>query len=407
MNSLSYVIPIVILLVLFGSIHLVVGESAKQIAEKCEGGYNSCRSNATVTRDKCLNDLEKEIGGCAGPNAFANKDLPGECGQQASDFESRKITCTSRWDAEVDVCSSERNKCYNDPGLEGDPNVDTVKGLSGDALNQDCSVNQEVFDRDWEIYSDLYTEPDDFSPLTSRSLEAQKYFNTKSKIRDTKKEIILIKRDLEIGRLMRVELRNYREALIKNLKTNLVKAFIRLAYITYDIVKGTPGLGGGAVGTGKTFMKLFDTEVHKISKIGAALKVLIALTPKDSVFAINTDNITGKVNSVVLTGQLDTLDSLFDAKEIGKGIVQEIVKQNLPSPDITEEEIGILKNQHLNKRVLDDIIQESYRINFEDRDKVKELEAEIGNLKKQTDEWKGKEKQRVMSKLQRACRGET
>jgi hypothetical protein len=46
---------------------------------------------------------------------------------------------------------------------------------SENVLNDDCSINREVFDREWKKYSDL----DERIPLQSRSLEAQQYYNSR------------------------------------------------------------------------------------------------------------------------------------------------------------------------------------------------------------------------------------
>lgn len=113
-----------------------------------------------------------------------------------------------------------------------------------EVLNKDCSINWDVFNRDWHKYSDI-DERLSFAELSlnSRSLETQKYYTTQETLVDLKLQIYFLKRDMEIDGQMRLELRAYKDSLVKNIKVNLLKSFWRLAYITYDTVKTAKGLG--------------------------------------------------------------------------------------------------------------------------------------------------------------------
>jgi hypothetical protein len=164
-----------------------------------------------------------------------------------------------------------------------------------EVLNKDCSINWDIFNRDWHKYSDI-DEKLSFAELSlsSRSLETQKYYTTQETLVDLKLQIYLLKRDMEIDAQMRLELRAYKDSLVKNIKVNLLKSFWRLAYITYDTVKTGKGLGS-------SYSKLFTTA-EVIPKIGASLKVLKGLTPKDSKLAINTKDTTGKIKAVSVSG---------------------------------------------------------------------------------------------------------
>ena len=88
-------------------------------------------------------------------------------------------------------------------------------------------------------------------------------------------------------------------------------------------------------------------------------------------------------------------------------MAQEVLKQAIvPSADLTDEEIGILREQHLTKRLLDDILQESYRLNSDRRNVVEELETAIDSLKDDLREWEEKEKQRVELDLEAGCQAQ-
>ena len=271
-------------------------------------------------------------------------------------------------------------------------------------LNADCSIDQAEFDQEWLKYSDL----DDRIPLKKRSYEAQQYAETAQRIIDLGLKSFNTQAVMELDAHARRELREYRNALVRNQRNNLVKAFIRLAYITYDTAAGTPGLGKGARGLAPSYGKLFSEEATALEKLGGALKVAQGLTPKDSRFALNTKEVTGKVEAVGLSGVLDALESLGNPREWGKGVAQEVIKQTIvPSADLTDEEIGILREQHLNERLLDEILQESYRLNSDRRNVVKQLEMAIDSLEDDLREWEEKEKQRVEQDLEAGCLAQT
>ena len=172
-------------------------------------------------------------------------------------------------------------------------------------MNEDCSIDQAEFAQEWFKYSDL----DDRIPLNDRSYEAQQYAETAQRIIDLGLKSFNTQAVMEIDAHARQELREYRTALVQNQRNNLVKAFIRLAYITYDTAAGTPGLGQGARGLASSYGKLFSQEATALEKLGSALKLVQGLSPKDSQYALNTNEVTGKVEAVGLSGVLDALES--------------------------------------------------------------------------------------------------
>ena len=247
------------------------------------------------------------------------------------------------------------------------------------------------FSRDWKKYSDL----DDAISPEERSFEARSHYETLQKIVKNSEEIFLLTRDLEIDRLMRLELKDYKQSLVKNIKANLLRSFWRLAWITYDNIQSGRASGG-------TFEKMYDLE--SISEgMAAFLKTIRSVTPGDSKIAINTENISGKVKSVGLSAALDALESVGDPVTVATTLVSETVKQTFPSADITPEEVEVLRNQHLKNNILDDIIQESYRKNRERRLKAESLKAENETLAIKLSELEDKEKTRVQNEIIEKC----
>lgn len=247
------------------------------------------------------------------------------------------------------------------------------------------------FESSWKKYSDM----DDAIPVGERSLAAKQHYETLSKIVNGSKEIFLLERDMEIDRRMRLELKEYKRALVGNIKTNLLKSFWRLAWVTYDNIQGGRSSGG-------TFEKMYELPSYGES-IAAYIKIVRSVTPSDSAIAINTENVSGKVGSVGLSTALDALESVGDPATVATTLVSESIKQTFPSADITSEEIEILKNQHLKNRLLDDILQDSYRRNSERRSTVEALKAVNGALKAQLAELENNEKDRVRNNLVDEC----
>lgn len=89
--------------------------------------------------------------------------------------------------------------------------VSPVSSLE-DVIDDDCNIKEGVFDRDWKKYSDLENTPYTFEeyPLKSRSTETKQYYAAQSKIVDAKLQIFFLKRDMEIDRLVRLELNKYK-----------------------------------------------------------------------------------------------------------------------------------------------------------------------------------------------------
>lgn len=247
------------------------------------------------------------------------------------------------------------------------------------------------FDAQWKKYSDI----DDRIPPNERSFEAKQHYDALAKIVSNAQELFLLERDMEIDRHARRELKQYKQALVQNIKTNLLKSFWRLAWITYDNIQSGRSAGG-------TFEKMYDVPSH-MESIAAYLKTVRSVTPGDSVIAINTDTIAGKAKNVGLSAAFDAMESVGDPVAIATTLVSESVKQTFGSADITPEEIEILKNQHLKNNLLDDIIQESYRKNRERRLKADALRSENETLKMQLIELENKEKDRTREEIVNAC----
>lgn len=280
-----------------------------------------------------------------------------------------------------------------EPKAAADPAGDGRDG----PLNADCSVDRVAFEQSWKKYSDL----DDRIPMAERSHETRQAWAASKRVKTLVIEQRTLKANMEIDRQMRLEMRAYRDALTRNLKQNLIKAFIRLSYMTYDTIGGTPGLGSGATGLGRSYAKLM-TSAEGIEKLASALKVVKGLTPKQ-IYRTTLEESADKVRSIGTDTLLEGLGSLGDPVATATSFVQAAVSQSLPSAELSPEEIGILRKQHIEQHVLDDVLQESYRRNAQRRERVTELERQVAAARKDYEGWVVRERERVERSLVAAC----
>ncbi len=233
--------------------------------------------------------------------------------------------------------------------------------------------------------------------MQERSREAQEYYTALQRRADLAVEGFALEADMETDRLMRLELREHKNALVRNIKTNLLKAFWRLAYSTYGTIQSGAGLGD-------SYSKVF-TSTGTIPRLGNALKVVQGLTPQTPSYNATTAKFSDKVKAVGLTAALESLTA-DSPKDLGLAIFQEATKQavSAPSPDLTPEEITILSTQHLENRVLDEVLHRSYKVNSERRERVQEIEDEISRLEDASALWESEERERVRLVLEDDCK---
>jgi hypothetical protein len=275
-------------------------------------------------------------------------------------------------------------------------------------FNPDCSIKEDEFERDWIKYSDF----DDRIPLESRSYEAREFHSTMDSASELILEAYLLERDMEIDRLMRLELRDLKTALVRNLKQNLMKSFIRLSWMTYDTIKA----GAGA---GKSYGEvLVDAEASGLKKVLEVTSLIRSNAPKDSSISIDTNTTRGKFMSAGVGATLTALNFAADGDfsyyakgktgtKIGADLFGEGVKSAgliPPGPELTQADFDLLKGQYERSRGLDKALAKSYSENAKRRDRIKEIEGEVSVLWERAREWESKEKERVHLILEDDCK---
>lgn len=334
-----------------------VGESSRSANDHVQGEYMSyVRQN-----------IEQFANGCISASGIWNRSAR-SCTYCADDEINRDGTCVKS--------AGEEARLPDGP------------------FNADCSIKENEFNRDWKKYSDFDER------VTSPSYEVGQWNQTLDDIAGLVAEGHQLEYEMEVDRQFRSELRQYRAALVQNIRNNVTKAIIRLTWITYHTVKGGKGAG-------ESYSKLWQGG-PVVEKVGAALKVIQSGVPKGSKAEIDTSTTKGKVKAMAWNAALEALESVADPAAVAKQVVGDGTKAILdgagvPSPDITEEEVGILRDQHATKLAVDELLADSYAVNAERRKRVLQIEKEVAEKYNSMQEWKGAEKERVKRSLEASC----
>lgn len=256
----------------------------------------------------------------------------------------------------------------------------------------DGSIDRDKFNQNWRKYSDI----DDRIPLTSRSWEAQQHQAALDEIKEAEVEITRLSVQMELSRQLRLEMREYEQALRQGLKSNLMKAFIRLSWITYNTIGGPVGKSG-AIGTGKTFSELLVKDSSQVAAIGKSVSVILKVIPKQySKLPGNSGKVVNTGVDVIVEG-MKTMDG-SPAEKVGKitaKLFESLGNAPLPSADISEAEVDILRQQYSRQQYLKQAIAESYEADKGRQAQIEALKAQIVEARKKAELWEGREKARV------------
>ena len=249
------------------------------------------------------------------------------------------------------------------------------------------------FEKSWEKYSDF----DSAVSASGASYEVGRYSQTLDELSTLIAEAQAIEYDMEIDRETRLELREYKRALVQNIRNNITKAIFRLAWVTYSTAKG-------AAGGVDSYKKLLEPE-SVVEGFGAAMKLVQAHIPAgEKQLQFDTSTVAGQVKSVAWNATLEAMESVGDPKAVATQVMKDVKGAVVGGPDLTDEEVAILREQHLNNKAVDVALAESYAINAERRRRLLELEKQIAGKYNELQEWKAKEYSRVRSGILEDCK---
>ena len=309
----------------------------------------------------------------------------------------------------------------------------------GAIAGRDGCVDPAAFERDWRKYSDL----DERIPLESRSWEAQQQHAAREEMAEARREIAGLAAEMELDREWRLAARDYEQAITRGLRANLLKAFWRLAWITYnttggptggpaamvktsgavkamvgnktkgvfDFVKATEmiktGKGLGELAT-EPFMSQFLTDASKLATTARVIGIVKKVIPK------RYSKLPGNEGKVVNVGVDAVLDGMKNLDEPRDQVVKVVAgtltkafesgsKELLPSADLTDAEVAVLRQQHQDQQFVKKALEESYRVNAARQRRIEELEAQIREAEKKAEAAERRERSRVLAKLNAKC----
>ncbi len=340
-------------------------------------GMSKSKANQEVQRqyDEWVKGLQDEFAAsCEQSDGIFKKD---ECSYCAEEYVRQGDACVAREDGSDIQEEDANNKLTN---------------TNNELLDSNCQVKADVFDQDWLKYSDI----DNVIPYEDRSWEAKQVYELEEKRIGLLVEKYSLQEEQAADQATREVLEEYRQALVQNIKTNLLKSFWRLSWITYSTIDSGRGLG-------KSYAGLLE-GVETIGDLAKGVQVVQGLVPSDSALAIDTGEITGKVKSVSVNTALEAVASLGDPVSAGTELVKSSAGQVFPSADLTAEEINILKEQHLNKGVIDQALQQSQAREAVRIARLSEIDSEIAQLEGQISSWRQQEKDRVKFMIEESCK---
>lgn len=300
--------------------------------------------------------------------------------------------CSDGFVAQNGECVAAAEADQPTPETKTEEESDVVADIDATLFADDCTLKTETYDADWKKYSDI----DNAIPYEDRSYEAKQALVVYDNMINKMVEGFALERDMEIEDQMKQELVTYRDALVKNLKTNLLKSFWRLSWVTYTTIKSGASLGD-------SYSNILTTGAS-VETLGAGLKVMQGTVPSNSSLAIDTSSLSGQAKSVGANVALEAIDSLGDPVKIATELINSSGNAALPSADLTPEEIEILKEQHIKKGVIDSAISGITARNAERAAKIALLEAEIATMEGEIRSWESKEKERVAFGLEDSCK---
>lgn len=267
-------------------------------------------------------------------------------------------------------------------------------------INDDCSVNESVFEKQWLKYSDV----DSLIELKNRSPEAKKVQSIADELRTNSAEVLTAEFNLEIERQKRIEIKNIKKLLVRNIKNNVLKSFMRLTYVTGDVIYNAYG-NKGSIET------ILEKSTAGLQILTSYIKMQKSLS-LESKMEKTTKTIYDRIDGVVNSSALEDLGSVLDPKKMATNLINNLQKEAFDiiktedkwdDANLTEADFKILKDQYTKNRDFDVALQESYLISsLIRRGRDSNLEA-INRLKEEYIIAMDKEKERVKDMLVMSC----
>jgi len=276
----------------------------------------------------------------------------------------------------------------------------SVAASAKEIVGADGCVDKTRFDKEWQRYSDI----DERIPLQSRSAAAQDYQAALDEVREAHLEMARLQALMELDRQHRLAARDYRKALQQGHKANLIKTFIRMAWITYNTIGGPTGKRE-FVDAGADLAELLMNAGPNLPTLSRAVGVIKELVPKQY---SSVPGESGKVVNVGVDAVLEGTKGVFDAPEkMAANVVAKIMettgKEFLPSAELSDEEVDILRREHIELRHLDKALDQSYTLNKGRAAQIEALKAQMTEAQDKVKDAVKRERYRLLASLGQDC----
>lgn len=268
--------------------------------------------------------------------------------------------------------------------------------------NEDCTINESAFATEWLKYSDI----DERIELRSRSPEAQEVVAFSDQIREHYEAMYQLTEALTIEEYKRLEAKNTKNLLVRNLKNNYLKAFMRLSYVTYETIKM-------ARGNKDAVKKILDTGTAGVQVLTSSYKILKSLTPPDA--SAGTKNASERASGIANSAVLELLDSGFSAKDVTVNLINDLQKEtfdvvkavdNWDDPNLSDADFQLLRDQQQRNKIFDALLATLDKNIEEIRDEIAFHEKAVQLAESNYQASFSAEKERVRQLLIEDCKRE-
>lgn len=243
--------------------------------------------------------------------------------------------------------------------------------------DEDGTVNMQVFDMEWEKYSDF----DARIPSESRSFPAQQYMQAQEQIVKMQEEIMNTIAEKEMLRLEYITLAALKDSVAKGHTRNVLKTIIRLAVLTYRVSSTSASVTKGVAKLGPKAMEIAKNVKDTVDPVNLSLMLAVPATAAGTV--ATSDEIKSKVSHAVETSV--------------EKVQQYIITNSYIKLD--DSEIEILRQGYLHNRKADDDILQNRNENRKIYKRQMFLSEEIEKLLENQKIYIAQEKERVLETL--------
>lgn len=268
-------------------------------------------------------------------------------------------------------------------------------------LNEDCTINESVFNEEWLKYSHI----DERIDVQARSPEAQEVQAISDELKFQYEAYAITEFDLELERQKRSELKTIKKLLVRNIKNNLLKAFMRLTYVTYDTIQVAKGNKGSVEA-------ILDKTTSGVQIITSYIKIRKSLK-KPSKIASQKKTMIDRAKGLSESYVLEYLDTAGDPKKLAVHVINDLQKEafdivktedNWSDPKLSDADFKLLRDQYLKNHDYDALIAESDKIISQLLDNRKAHLEAIETLESQYHLYMAREKARVREVLIQGCK---